>query len=644
MSKDIDISDLPPPDEIDVSDLPPPDILEPQVSKPMYGPEVAPAKEPSAMDALSAALGHAARGATFGYGDKIAAGLESAVTSKTYDEALKEQLAKQQAREQAFPTLSQGAEIGGLVASPVNKIMGMLAGPFNAASKLPQLEKLKGLIDVMKTGAVGTATGALTGAGYGTGVGQNALIGGLLGPAAKLAPKTTMGLAAGLTLGPMVGDEDSTMETIGLTGLGLASDLVGGTKFGKNIGKSMLYKTGEIMEYPQRAMETVSEGLGKAIRYVTPKELAVEEPLNRLFKVNSSSPGGSKLVQQLKQVINTSELGNKVHSYEQALKKAGDVAFKNIGNLNDAEKATMYDAIQEAFFARGRNSYKPDVSQIAKDFEAYAEANPYVKNMPVSEYLKVKVKNDVETSLRAFGNSMKLHNTPETVDAQIQTLWDNAIGTLGDIDKNVYNSNLQVFSKYGDTKKATFGDVEMNLSPWEKTTYNKPQQTTMSETSISQTGGKPDYLKNPMSAQNKLEDIVVGKRAINMMGMGLGAYNYDRPFWAGVGAVPLAADFVGAAGRAVQRKASSINSTEIAKSWVSNPSLLKMISQSDSSLGKLAQSTLNDLQNHGQEGIKTKLFLFSMNPEFRKLVLGDTTNQDRQSQESTSSSDSAVLP
>lgn len=646
MSKDIDISDLPPPDTeevaqvdkpaVDISDLPPPE------------------HHPGVMDAASALIGHMARGATFGYGDKISAGLESALTSKTYYEALKEQYAKQAEREKNFPALSKIGELTGLVASPLNKIAGAVAAPFNALSKIEQLEKVKKLIDYMKVAASGSALGAIAGEGYDNPLekkdpnsmsssAKGAIAGAVLGPVAKFAPWTTGGAVAGLELGPLIGDKDATAETVALAGLGAATDLISGTKSGGKLASLAATQAGKLMEVPQRVVEFGAEKLGQGIRALVPKELVAEEPLSRLFKVNASGSGGSRLIQQLKQVINTADLGNRVHSYEQAMKKAGDVAFKNIGDLTDSEKSVMYDAIQEAFYARGRNSYKPDVKSIAKEFEAYAESNPYVKNIPVSEYLKVKVKNDVETSLRAFANSMKLQNTKETIDSKVQSLWDDAIGTLGEIDKNVYNSNLQDFSKFGDTKKATFGDISMDLKSHEKTKYNKPDMQSSTETTISQSGNNAD-LNNPNVARKKLEDITIGKRAMNMAGAGLGAYNYDRPFWAGLGMVPLMSDFVAASGRSLQRKASEMNPAKISESFLSNPSFLKSIGQRNDSLGNLARSTFNDLQLNGQEGLKTKAFLFTMNPLFRKMILGDTTNKDRQNPESTSSTESLPPP
>lgn len=108
--------------------------------------------------ALSTALLGATQGATFGFGDEMAAALASAMSSgMTYDQALAFVRDQQQAAEAARPGLSLATEIGGALAVPM--------GAMKSTGKLG--------MDMLRGAGAGGALSALYGFGSGEGGAAN---------------------------------------------------------------------------------------------------------------------------------------------------------------------------------------------------------------------------------------------------------------------------------------------------------------------------------------------------------------------------------------------------------------------------------------------------------------------------------------
>jgi len=127
-----------------------------------------------------------ANGATFGYADEIAGGLDSIFNDKSAQENTNTQRARDADIERRMPITSMVAKMVGAVASPVNKLIGAGVGALRAP----------GYVNYAMQGGVG---GALAGAGESTegnritGAGTGAAFGGAFGAA---FPAAINGLAA----------------------------------------------------------------------------------------------------------------------------------------------------------------------------------------------------------------------------------------------------------------------------------------------------------------------------------------------------------------------------------------------------------------------------------------------------------------
>jgi hypothetical protein len=125
-------------------------------------------EKPGILDAIGGTVRQAARGATFGFGDEIAAGVSAtagALTGQpgTWGERYDTSLAHNRQRDKAFeaehPYLSLGAQVAGAVANPVSRLSG--------AGSLPAR--------IGMNGAINAGLGAVAGFGEGEGGFQNRL-------------------------------------------------------------------------------------------------------------------------------------------------------------------------------------------------------------------------------------------------------------------------------------------------------------------------------------------------------------------------------------------------------------------------------------------------------------------------------------
>ena len=124
-------------------------------------------------------------GISFGTGNEIAAGLESATGGRPYTQGRDERTDRRMAYNDAHPIMGKLAELGGAATT----------GGVTGAKFLKGAEKLPGLARAATTGLLGAAEGAVYGAGENeadraTGARQGGILGGLLGvPAAWLLNK-----------------------------------------------------------------------------------------------------------------------------------------------------------------------------------------------------------------------------------------------------------------------------------------------------------------------------------------------------------------------------------------------------------------------------------------------------------------------
>lgn len=136
--------------------------------------QLAPKKKPETSMLEAGARGFA-QGLTFDTADEIAAGFESAVTGKSYDQALEESRAEYKAAEEQYPTTSM---LGGL-AGGITQGLGLAAltggasapasavGAASKLGKIGQLAKTALLPTAGKSAAANIGSAALSGATYG---------------------------------------------------------------------------------------------------------------------------------------------------------------------------------------------------------------------------------------------------------------------------------------------------------------------------------------------------------------------------------------------------------------------------------------------------------------------------------------------
>jgi len=174
-------------------------------------------EEPGMMDYLAETGEGFARGAaqglTFGFADEITAGLESALTDKTYDQAVKESRAAYELAEEESPVASLLGNIGGGLATMVVPGLGLV----NAAkgAKLGEL--------VLK-GAVG---GGIAGAG----ISEEKDLSGVAGDAAQGAMFGAAIPLGGKLLAPVGG--------LVKKGVGELADMIGLTNYPKGLAKKI---------------------------------------------------------------------------------------------------------------------------------------------------------------------------------------------------------------------------------------------------------------------------------------------------------------------------------------------------------------------------------------------------------------------
>lgn len=162
------------------------------------------------------------KGVTFGLSDRFVAAMESAITGKSYDQALEESRAEYAAAEKEFPKIYLGGEIVGGAASMLIPGVGIVGRTAQAAKAAQAYKAARLAGDVAKTAAArgvlsrelirgGAQTGAITGlggtedltkpvevaAGVAVGAGTGAVLGKYIPEAAEKIAQSRVGQAIG---------------------------------------------------------------------------------------------------------------------------------------------------------------------------------------------------------------------------------------------------------------------------------------------------------------------------------------------------------------------------------------------------------------------------------------------------------------
>lgn len=161
-----------------------------------------------------------AKGATFGFADEIAAGMNSLVGKKSYEEALADERRRDKALEEESPVAATAANVAGGIAGTIAG--GGLLGTTKAGAQA--VKAISKAPAVVRGAAIGGATGGLT--GFGTGEGglgeraesavEGAGIGGIFGAAApKIATLAGAGLRkVGQSISDRVGQEGAAARKL----------------------------------------------------------------------------------------------------------------------------------------------------------------------------------------------------------------------------------------------------------------------------------------------------------------------------------------------------------------------------------------------------------------------------------------------
>lgn len=534
-----------------------------------------------AVDWLAPKARGAAMGATYGFAPKITAAAESAFTDKTYDQALGESKDAYKKAQEEDPWGYGAAELGGAVLSPINKV-GM---PVSALKKIKDAEKYARLLKMAQAVGNGAVQGAVAGAGYGDD----------LGDAGKGA------LVSGA-----------------ISGVFPAAQAILSDPAAANTAKKGIENVGKGMQAPEKALDYLAVGIGKVINSIPGIDFIKKEVAPGFFKGNSSNYN-SAVAEEYKSIIDG------VGRYQSIKSQLGDIAGKEFNSLNDQERLKVYEAMQQSLASRKKDAYKPSIESLQNSVTSALNKNPDAGRRLAGDMVVGTLKNDIAHGLENLKNEFKVYSDPNQADVkalQIRKLINEA---LNEIDEGTRDRNLNLI-KDGQSaynKKGGFGDLLIDLAETDK---------------IKQSEFNPlDELdeKTVAAAKDKLNSLMIGKKALNIGGAGFGIGSgvmSGLSAGGGAGMIPAGLSVLGGLGRGVEKYGKSIRPEQIADSFIANPSFLKQIANKGGKLGELANDVLKSLQESGIEGAKSKLFLLATDPDFRRMFGVDKSNSNPESQ------------
>jgi hypothetical protein len=403
-----------------------------------------PVQEAPETDTIEALARGTAQGLTFDTADEITAALESGLTSKPYEQALKESRAEYKASEEQYPISSvvgglaggigQAAAVGALTGGT-----GAVAGAAQTGSKLAKLGSLAKsalLPSVEKSAIKNIGTAARTGA----------LMGGLtsIGASEKDGLERLEDVPGGALTGGIVG--------------GVLGGAVEGVKGAAGVIGGKLSKAADEGSLPfsfrkiRDLWRSGKEGQG----YVTEKELsgidekfqdAAEESVNLIqSNLDNLRTIKNRILENVEEPIS---VNSPISNLLAGLQKSASE------NLADAEPALkrvegLYQGKMNAIVNEAGDISAKSANDLASQLEDYIQSNPEISS-EVKTLFKNTIK-DIKLNLRYSVKSekayMALKDSPETSDLYkkyIQEIPDSALETSDALspDEKKFFTNLK---------------------------------------------------------------------------------------------------------------------------------------------------------------------------------------------------------
>ena len=407
-----------------------------------------PVPEAPETDTIEALARGAAQGLTFENADEITAALESGLTSKPYEQALKESRAEYKASEEQYPISSVvGGLAGGIgQAAAIGSLTGGTGAVAGAAQTGSKLAKLGSLTKSYAKSVLLPSVGKSAIKNIGTAARTGALMGGLtsIGASEKDGLERLEDVQGGALTGGIVG--------------GVLGGAVEGVKGAAGVIGGKLSKAADEGGLPfsfrkiRDLWRSGKEGQG----YVTEKELsrldekfqdAAEESVNLIqYNLDNLRTIKNRILENVEEPIS---VNSPISNLLTGLQKSASE------NLADAEPALkrvegLYQGKMNTVMNEAGDISAKSANDLASQLEDYIQSNPEISS-EIKTLFKGAIK-DIKLNLRYSVKSekayMALKDSPETSDLYkkyIQEIPDSALETSDALspDEKKFFKNLK---------------------------------------------------------------------------------------------------------------------------------------------------------------------------------------------------------
>lgn len=399
MSSDklLGINDLPDPHELISADhLPDPQEL--ASSAPV---------EPGRIEAL---LRGGAQGLTFGTADEITAGLESALSDKTYQDALKESRSNYKSAEDAHPgyTLA-GNLVGGIGGGAA---LGAVAAPLEGLSLLKGLtgagEAAGTLAKLKRAAALGAGYGALTSAG----TSENSVVDKPLAFAGDVATGAGVGGVGGAGLSALGSTGAKVLNK--LNDVGVIGDMTRSFNVGRNGTSYFLPKDVEALENKATvAASSTRDAINDKLAKLSQAKQSILQQATSEGKTVDVTPLFNDAMQRVDALTTDEITGGDKRKLESILKAIpADLDYGNIG----PDKVDSIKRMFSQYTKLGDNSLQtPEARKIALDM--VKQLDQKVMNSigdPTTEAALSNLKDDTTQEVSKYLANMKAN--PDTAN------------------------------------------------------------------------------------------------------------------------------------------------------------------------------------------------------------------------------------
>ncbi len=167
----------------------------------------------------------------------------------------------------------------------------------------------------------------------------------------------------------------------------------------------------------------------------------------------------------------------------------------------------------------------------------------------------------------------------------------------------------------GATAEELGAMAQQATEPWAPFDANKAKALT----------GTDDPALALSTARDRIRAINAGKGTIQNVENIAGMFSLGT-IPAGIKAAT--SDTTARAGRFLERTGSKLITPQaITRSWIANPAIMEHLAQRPGQIGKAAKFALEGLEHAGEQGLKSRLFVLSLQPWFREYAAQQTSGQ-----------------